>query len=80
MVAMARAIRGADPDVPVALSEPWAWHPHVSLADQGRPFTTLLGKPDPVAEPEQSERAVQQWKQLIPDGKLPQRATPARPS
>jgi hypothetical protein len=49
LVAMARAVRDADPDVAIALSEPWAWHPHVSLADQGRPFSTLLGRPDPVA-------------------------------
>jgi hypothetical protein len=46
---MARAARAADPATPVALSEPWAWHPHLSLADQGRPFATLLGRPDPVA-------------------------------
>lgn len=49
MVAMARAIREADPEAVIALSEPWAWHPHVSLADQGRPFGTLLGRKDPVA-------------------------------
>jgi hypothetical protein len=48
-VAMARAIKGADPTSVIALSEPWAWHPHVSLEDQGRPFNTLLGRPDPVA-------------------------------
>lgn len=52
LVAMARAVRDADPDVPMALSEPWAWHPHVSLEDQGRPFSTLLGRSDPVAERE----------------------------
>jgi hypothetical protein len=49
MVAMARAVREADPQTPIALSEPWAWHPHVSLRDQARPFWTLLGWPDPVA-------------------------------
>lgn len=49
LVAMARAIREADPGARIALNEPWAWHPHVSLEDQGRPFQTLLGRPDPVA-------------------------------
>jgi hypothetical protein len=49
LVAIARAVREADPDIPIALSEPWAWHPHVSLPDQGRPFNTLLGRPDPMA-------------------------------
>jgi hypothetical protein len=49
LVAMARAVREADPHVPIALNEPWAWHPHVSLEDQGRPFRTLLGWPDPTA-------------------------------
>jgi hypothetical protein len=49
LVAMARSIKAADPDAVIALSEPWAWHPHVSLQDQGRPFSTLLGRQDPVA-------------------------------
>lgn len=49
MVRMARAVREADLEAVIALSEPWAWHPHVSLEDQGRPFSTLLGRPDPVA-------------------------------
>jgi hypothetical protein len=52
LTAIARAVREADPDVPIALSEPWAWHPHVSLFDQSRPFATLLGRPDPVAKRE----------------------------
>jgi hypothetical protein len=49
LVAMARAVREADPAAVIALSEPWAWHPHISLEDQGRPFSTLLGRPDPMA-------------------------------
>lgn len=49
LIAMARAVRENDPDAPVALSEPWAWHPRMPLKDQGRPFDTLLGRPDPVA-------------------------------
>lgn len=49
LVQMARAIREADPDAKIGLNEPWAWHPHVPLEDQGRPFNTLLGRPDPVA-------------------------------
>jgi hypothetical protein len=52
MVRMARAVREADPQATIALSEPWAWHPHMPLADQGRPFDTLLGRPDPVAKRE----------------------------
>jgi hypothetical protein len=49
LVGMARAVRAADPEARIALNEPWAWHPHVSLEDQGRPFNTLLGRPDPAA-------------------------------
>jgi hypothetical protein len=49
LIAIARAVKKADPAAPIALSEPWAWHPHLSLADQGRPFNSLLGRPDPVA-------------------------------
>ncbi len=49
MIRTARAAREADPDAVIALSEPWAWHPHVSLEDQGRPFNTLIGRADPVA-------------------------------
>lgn len=52
MTAMARAIREADPDIRIALNEPWAWHPDYSLAEQGRPFHTLLGHPDPKAREE----------------------------
>jgi hypothetical protein len=48
MLAMARAVREADPETPIALSEPWAWHPDLSMDDQGRAFNTLLGRPDPV--------------------------------
>jgi hypothetical protein len=49
LTAIARAVRSADPDARIALNEPWAWHPHLPLEDQGRPFATLLGRPDPVA-------------------------------
>jgi hypothetical protein len=49
LVEMARAVRDADPEATIALSEPWAWHPELALEDQGRPFNTLLGRPDPVA-------------------------------
>ena len=52
LVAMARAVREADPQAEILLSEPWAWHPHVSLSDQSRPFATVLGRPDPVARAE----------------------------
>jgi hypothetical protein len=46
---MAQAVKEADSTAVIALSEPWAWHPHVSLLDQSRPFSTLLGRPDPTA-------------------------------
>jgi hypothetical protein len=49
LVQIARAVKKADPQADIALSEPWAWHPQVSLQDQGRPFNTLLGRSDPVA-------------------------------
>ena len=49
LVQMTRAVKRADPDADIALSEPWAWHPQVSLEDQGRPFNTLLGRKDPIA-------------------------------
>ncbi len=52
LVGIARAVREADPDAVIALSEPWAWHPHVSLRDQSRPFQTLLGRPDRFAKRE----------------------------
>lgn len=52
MVAIARAVKQADPSAVIALSEPWAWHPDVPLEDQGRPFTTMLGSPDPIADRE----------------------------
>jgi hypothetical protein len=57
LVAMARAVREADPAATIALSEPWAWHPRVSLADQGRAFDTVLGRPDPVAARETGDDA-----------------------
>lgn len=58
LVAIARAVREADPQASIALSEPWAWHPHVSLEDQGRPFNTLLGRADPAAA---AETGIADW-------------------
>lgn len=49
LVAVASALKEADPAAEIALSEPWAWHPDLALEDQGRPFNTLLGRADPVA-------------------------------
>lgn len=49
LIGIAKAVKKADPGAEIALSEPWAWHPHVSLEDQARPFSTLLGRPDLVA-------------------------------
>jgi hypothetical protein len=48
-IAMACAIREVDPDTPIAMSEPWNWDAELPLADQARPFNTLLGQPDPIA-------------------------------
>ncbi|HZO88292.1 MAG TPA: hypothetical protein VFB38_08125 [Chthonomonadaceae bacterium] len=58
LVGMARAVKEADPAAQIALSEPWAWHPHVSLRDQARPFFTLLGHPDPTAA---QETGIEDW-------------------
>ncbi|HEY0867906.1 MAG TPA: hypothetical protein VGE01_11020 [Fimbriimonas sp.] len=58
MIEIARAVRQADPEATIALSEPWAWHPHMPLEDQGRPFNTLLGRPDPIAA---RETGTDQW-------------------
>lgn len=49
LIQMSRAVKEADPHAAIALSEPWAWHPHVSLKDQARPFFTLSGRSDPLA-------------------------------
>src|SRR5438132_3489362 len=58
LMAVARAIKEGDPDANVALSEPWAWHPRISLFDQSRPFATLLGRRDPVPS---RETGSDQW-------------------
>lgn len=48
-IEMARAIRSASPGSRIAMSEPWLWHPTLTLDDFARPFDLLLGRPDPVA-------------------------------
>jgi len=58
LASIARAIRDSDPGAVIALSEPWAWHPHVSLKDQSRPFQTLLGRRDRIAE---RETGIKDW-------------------
>ena len=58
LVAIAKAVKDADSEAVIALSEPWAWHPRVSLLDQSRPFSTLLGRPDPTAA---RETGTDQW-------------------
>jgi hypothetical protein len=52
MTAIARGVKESDPEARIAMSEPWAWHPHVPLEDQARPMNNLLGRPDPVARRE----------------------------
>lgn len=58
LIGIAKAVKKADPGAVIALSEPWAWHPQVSLLDQSRPFSTLLGRRDETAE---RETGTDQW-------------------
>ncbi|OGX81145.1 hypothetical protein [Hymenobacter coccineus] len=49
-IAIAQGLKAGDPACRTAMSEPWGWDPAVPYADQARPFTTVLGRPDAVAE------------------------------
>jgi len=49
-IAIAQGLKAGDPTCRTALSEPWGWDPAVPYPDQARPFTTLLGQYDEVAE------------------------------
>lgn len=49
-IAIARGLKAGDPACRTAMSEPWGWDPAVPYADQARPFATVLGRPDAVAE------------------------------
>jgi hypothetical protein len=50
-IAIAKGLKHGDPDAQVALCEPWGMG-HMSYDDMARPFNTLLGLPDEVAERE----------------------------
>ena len=49
-LAIAQGLKAGDPTCRTAMSEPWGWDPAVPYADQARPFATLLGQYDAVAE------------------------------
>jgi len=49
-IAIAQGLKQGDPRCQTAMSEPWGWDPAVPYPDQARPFATLLGQYDPVAE------------------------------
>jgi hypothetical protein len=49
-IAIAEGLKAGDPACRTAMSEPWGWDPAVPYPDQARPFATLLGQYDAVAE------------------------------
>jgi len=48
-IAIAAGLKAGDPACRTALSEPWGWG-EMPYADQARPFATVLGRPDAVAD------------------------------
>ena len=48
-IAIAQGLKAGDPGCRTAMSEPWGWG-DMPYPDQGRPFATVLGQPDDVAE------------------------------
>ena len=61
-IAIAQGLKAGDPAARTAMSEPWGWGP-MPWPDQARPFATILGRPDPVAE----ENGCYTWQQGSPD-------------
>lgn len=49
-IAIAQGLKAGDPGCLTAMSEPWGWNPTVPWDDQARPFATVLGHYDEVAE------------------------------
>lgn len=49
-IAIAQGLKAGDPACRTAMSEPWGWDPAVPYADQARPFATIMGQYDEVAE------------------------------
>ena len=62
-IAIAQGVKQGDPTARTALSEPWGWDPAVPYPDQARPFATLLGHYDAVAE----AHGCHTWQQGHPD-------------
>ena len=48
-IAIAKGLKAGDPTCLTAMSEPWGWGP-MPYADQARPFATILGQRDEVAQ------------------------------
>lgn len=48
-IAIAQGLKAADPTCRTAMSEPWGWG-DMPWPDQARPFATILGRPDEVAD------------------------------
>ena len=47
-IAIAKGLKAGDPMCLTSMSEPWGWGP-MPYIDQARPFATILGQPDDVA-------------------------------
>jgi hypothetical protein len=48
-IAIARGLKAGDPACRTAMSEPWGWG-EMPYPDQARPFATILGQPDAMAD------------------------------
>ena len=48
-IAIAKGLKAGDPTCLTSMSEPWGWGP-MPYADQARPFATILGQRDEVAQ------------------------------
>ena len=62
-IAIAQGLKAGDPACRTAMSEPWGWDPAVPYPDQARPFATVLGEFDAVAEAHDCHT----WQQGGPD-------------
>ena len=57
-IAIAQGLKAGDPACRTAMSEPWGWG-DMPYPDQARPFATILGQPDAVAE----QHGCHSWRQ-----------------
>lgn len=62
-IAIAEGLKTGDPACRTAMSEPWGWDSAVPYPDQARPFATVLGQFDAVAEANDCHT----WQQGRPD-------------